>query len=97
MFLSSYSRVIPDYDTRSLGRPASSSLFEPSRQISYSTVHSNGSMMSSSQHIQQQSTDRKLEELRQHGIAVQPIVLRSRKSRVFNVYRPESNFHSFDR
>jgi hypothetical protein len=30
-------------------------------------------------HIQQQTTDRKLEQLKQHGISVQQIVLRSRK------------------
>jgi uncharacterized protein (DUF2126 family) len=34
-------------------------------------------------HIQQQSTDRKLEQLKQHGIAVQPILLRSRKEFFF--------------
>lgn len=31
------------------------------------------------QYIQQQSTDRKLEQLKQHGISVQQIILRSRK------------------
>jgi hypothetical protein len=36
-------------------------------------------------HIQQQSTDRKLEQLRQHGISVQQIVLRRRKRKVFLV------------
>jgi hypothetical protein len=35
------------------------------------------------QHIQQQSTDRKLEQLKQHGISVQPIILRTRKELVF--------------
>jgi hypothetical protein len=30
-------------------------------------------------HIQQQSTDRKLEQLKQSGISVQQIVLRNRK------------------
>jgi hypothetical protein len=30
-------------------------------------------------HIQQQLTDRKLEQLKQHGISVQQIILRSRK------------------
>ena len=32
-------------------------------------------------HIQQQSTDRKLEQLQQHGISVRQIFLKSRKSR----------------
>ncbi len=31
------------------------------------------------QHIQQISTDRKLEQLKQHGISVQQIILRNRK------------------
>jgi hypothetical protein len=39
------------------------------------------------QHIQQQSTDRKLEQLKQHGISAQQIILRSRKKIFFGDFR----------
>jgi hypothetical protein len=38
-------------------------------------------------HIQQQSTDRKLEQLKQQGITVQPVILQSRKKKIFEKFK----------
>lgn len=45
----------------------------------YQPIRTTASMTPLPYHIQQQSTDRKLEQLKQHGIGVEPLILRSRK------------------
>jgi hypothetical protein len=77
-FLFSYSRLLTDYQPRSyLHLSPSTSSLESQFQF-YQPLQSTASMTPLPHHIQQQTTDRKLEQLKQHGIAVQQIILRSR-------------------
>ncbi|UJR22850.1 hypothetical protein I4U23_025879 [Adineta vaga] len=73
----SYSRLFNDYESRSFihSSPSTSSL--ESRFPLYQPLQSTASMTPLPHHIQQQSTDDKLEQLKQHGISVQPILLKS--------------------
>lgn len=52
-----------------------------SRLPIYQPLRSTASMTPLPLHIQQQASDQKLEQLKQHGISVQQIVLRNRKTR----------------
>ncbi|CAF0786043.1 unnamed protein product [Adineta ricciae] len=73
----SNSRLLNEYESRSYfhASPSASSL--NSRYPLYQPLRSTVSMTPLPHYLQQQSTDEKLEQLKQHGISVQPIVLRN--------------------
>ncbi|CAF3670750.1 unnamed protein product [Rotaria sordida] len=73
----SYSRLFNDYEPRSyLHTSPSTSSLEHHFPL-YQPIRSTASMTPLPYHIQQQSTDRKLEQLKQHGISVEQIILRN--------------------
>ncbi|CAF3293445.1 unnamed protein product [Rotaria sp. Silwood2] len=72
-----YSRLFNDYEPRSyLHTSPSTSSLEHHFPL-YQPIRSTASMTPLPYHVQQQSTDRKLEQLKQHGISVEPIILRN--------------------
>ncbi|CAM4935936.1 unnamed protein product [Rotaria socialis] len=73
----SYSRLFNGHEPRSfLHTSPSTSVLDPHFPL-YQQIRPTASMTPLPYHIQQQSTDRKLEQLKQHGISVEQIVLRS--------------------
>ena len=75
----SYSRLPNDYEPRHFVHIAPSTSSLESRLPIYQPLRSTASMTPLPHHIQQQASDHKLEQLKQHGISVQQIVLRNRK------------------
>lgn len=75
----SFSRLPNDYEPRPYVHIAPSTSSLESRLPIYQPLRSTASMTPLPQHIQQQANDQKLEQLKQHGISVQQIVLRNRK------------------
>ncbi|CAF4754787.1 unnamed protein product, partial [Rotaria sp. Silwood1] len=73
----SYSRLFTDHEPRTyLHTSPSTSSLEQHFSL-YQPIRSTASMTPLPYHVQQQSTDRKLEQLKQHGISVEPIILRN--------------------
>ncbi|CAF0777005.1 unnamed protein product [Adineta steineri] len=74
----SYSRLLTDQEPRSFIHPSPSTSSLDSSYPLYQPLRSTASMTPlPPYHVQQQTTDRKLEQLKQHGISVQQVVLQN--------------------